>query len=110
MVRTTLRCKLETSTKKLIYFSYGTEKVVGNAIKRSGIPRHQIFVTSKLCNNRHHPDDVGLALQQSLENLGLEYLDLFLMHWPVAFKPGDDTFPTDQDGNVIVANIDYIYV
>ncbi|CAG8305813.1 unnamed protein product [Penicillium salamii] len=88
---------------------YGTEKAVGNAIKRSGIPRHQIFVTSKLCNNRHHPDDVGRALQQSLEHLGLEYLDLFLMHWPVAFKPGDDTFPTDKDGNVIIANIDYIY-
>ncbi|CAG8065347.1 unnamed protein product [Penicillium olsonii] len=87
---------------------YDTERAVGNAIRRSGIPRDQIFVTSKLCNHRHHPDDVGPALQESLNALGLDYLDLFLMHWPVAFKRGDDSFPTDRDGNVITVNIDYI--
>jgi alcohol dehydrogenase (NADP+) len=83
---------------------------VGNAIKKSGIPRDQIFVTSKLWNNRHHPDDVGLALQETLDDLGLEYIDLFLMHWPVAFKRGDELFPTDKDGKVITADIDYIHV
>lgn len=90
--------------------SYGTEKTVGNAIKKSGIPRDQIFVTSKLWNNRHHPDDVALALQESLDDLGLDYLDLFLMHWPVAFKRGDDPFPKDRDGKLITENIDYIDV
>jgi len=88
---------------------YGTEQAVGNAIKKSGIPRNQIFVTSKLWNNRHHPDDVGLALQDTLDDLGLAYIDLFLMHWPVAFQPGDEPFPTDKDGNVITADIDYIH-
>ncbi|KAJ5325515.1 aldehyde reductase AKR1 [Penicillium brevicompactum] len=87
---------------------YGTEKAVGTAIKKSGIPRDQIFVTSKLWNNRHHPDDVALALQESLDDLGLDYLDLFLMHWPVAFKRGDDPFPKDRDGKLITENIDYI--
>ncbi|KAJ5611122.1 hypothetical protein N7510_007841 [Penicillium lagena] len=87
---------------------YGTEPAVGKAIRQSGVPRSEIFVTSKLWNNKHHPDDVGQALQQTLDDLGLEYLDLFLMHWPVAFKRGDDMFPSDADGNLITAEIDYV--
>ncbi|KAJ5251646.1 hypothetical protein N7489_002056 [Penicillium chrysogenum] len=87
---------------------YGTEVAVGKAIKQSGIPRNEIFVTSKLWNNKHHPDDVGPALQASLDDLGMEYLDLFLMHWPVAFKRGDDPFPSDKDGNLITDDIDYL--
>ncbi|OQE22721.1 hypothetical protein PENFLA_c012G01824 [Penicillium flavigenum] len=87
---------------------YGTEVAVGKAIKQSGIPRSEIFVTSKLWNNKHHPDDVGQALQASLDDLGMEYLDLFLMHWPVAFKRGDDPFPSDKDGNLITEDIDYL--
>jgi alcohol dehydrogenase (NADP+) len=87
---------------------YGTEKAVGKAIKQSGVPRSEIFVTSKLWNNKHHPDDVGPALQETLDDLGLDYLDLFLMHWPVAFKRGDDMFPTDKDGNIITDKIDYV--
>ncbi|CAI7566815.1 unnamed protein product [Penicillium glandicola] len=87
---------------------YGTEPAVGKAIKQSGIPRGEIFVTTKLWNNKHHPDDVDQALQQSLDDLGLEYIDLFLMHWPVAFKRGDDPFPSDKDGNLITENIDYL--
>ncbi|KAJ5884787.1 hypothetical protein N7495_009297 [Penicillium taxi] len=87
---------------------YGTEEAVGEAIRKSGVPRSEIFVTSKLWNNRHHPDDVRLALEETLSNLGLEYLDLFLMHWPVAFKRGDDLFPSDKDGNLITEEIDYV--
>lgn len=87
---------------------YGTEPAVGKAIKQSGIPRSEIFVTTKLWNHKHHPDDVGQALQESLDDLGLEYIDLFLMHWPVAFKRGDDPFPSDKDGNLITENIDYL--
>merc|ERR1712113_1183675 len=56
---------------------YGTEPAVGKAIKYSGVPRDQIFVTSKLWNNKHHPADVGQALQDTLNDLGLEYIDLF---------------------------------
>ncbi|CAI7678451.1 unnamed protein product [Penicillium pancosmium] len=87
---------------------YGTEAAVGRAIKQSGVPRNEIFVTSKLWNNKHHPEDVGAALQQTLESLRLEYLDLFLMHWPVAFKRGDDMFPSDENGNLITDDIDYL--
>ncbi|KAJ5608498.1 hypothetical protein N7537_005117 [Penicillium hordei] len=87
---------------------YGTEPAVGKAIKESGIPRSEIFVTSKLWNNKHHPDDVGPALQDSLDDLDLDYLDLFLMHWPVSFKRGDDPFPSDKDGNLITEGIDYV--
>lgn len=90
--------------------SYGTEPAVGKAIKQSGVPRDQIFVTSKLWNNKHHPADVGQALQDTLNDLGLEYIDLFLMHWPVAFRPGDDMFPSDENGKLITANIDYVDV
>jgi diketogulonate reductase-like aldo/keto reductase len=91
-------------------YSYGTEPAVGRAIKQSGVPRSEIFVTSKLWNNKHHPDDVEQALQMSLDDLGLDYLDLFLMHWPVAFKRGDDLFPSDKDGNLITDDIDYVDV
>lgn len=87
---------------------YGTEPAVGKAIKQSGIPREEIFVTSKLWNNKHHPEDLGQAVQLSLDDLGLEYLDLFLMHWPVAFKRGDDPFPSDKDGKLVTDNIDYL--
>lgn len=98
------------ATRANFVFSYGTEPAVGKAIKESGVPRSELFVTSKLWNNKHHPDDVGPALQETLDDLGLEYLDLFLMHWPVAFKRGDDMFPQDKDGNMITDDIDYVDV
>lgn len=74
------------------------------------MPREQVFITSKLWNNKHHPDDVAQALQLSLDDLGVEYLDLFLMHWPVAFQRGDNPFPMDRDGNLVTADIDYVDV
>jgi alcohol dehydrogenase (NADP+) len=82
---------------------------VGQAIKKSGVPRKEIFVTTKLWNNKHHPDDVAGALQQSLDDLGMDYVDLYLMHWPVAWKRGEDLFPK-QNGEFILENIDYIDV
>jgi diketogulonate reductase-like aldo/keto reductase len=61
-----------------------TEGSVGKAIKESGIPREEIFVTTKLTESHHHPDHVQTALEHSLKNLGLEYVDLYLIHWPFA--------------------------
>ncbi|PPQ65906.1 hypothetical protein CVT26_000926 [Gymnopilus dilepis] len=66
---------------------YGNEVEVGDAIKSSKIPREQLWLTSKLWNSFHHPDDVEQALDESLARLGTNYLDLYLIHWPVAFKP-----------------------
>ena len=62
---------------------YGNEVGVGEAVRRSGIPRDQVFVTSKLNNNRQEREDILRSFDRSLEELGLDYLDLFLVHWPL---------------------------
>lgn len=72
--------------------SYGTERGVGAAIAASGIPREEIYITSKLANGNHRPDDVRRTFDDTLANLGLDYLDLFLIHWPV---------PTLYDGDYV---------
>lgn len=72
--------------------SYGTERGVGQAIAASGIPRAELFVASKLGNGNHAPDAVYRSFEQTLQNLGLEQLDLFLIHWPL---------PTLQNGDYV---------
>jgi 2,5-diketo-D-gluconate reductase A len=66
---------------------YGNEKGVGEAVRESGIPRDEIFVTSKLNNGFHAHDDALKAFDGTLEALGLDKVDLFLIHWPL---PGID--------------------
>jgi 2,5-diketo-D-gluconate reductase A len=66
---------------------YGNEKQVGEALRDSGIPREEVFVTSKLNNGFHARDAALQAFDQSLADLGFDYLDLFLVHWPL---PGID--------------------
>lgn len=63
---------------------YGNERDVGEAIRASGLPRGEIFVTTKLWNNDHGYDAAMRAFDGSLSDLGLDYLDLYLIHWPVA--------------------------
>jgi diketogulonate reductase-like aldo/keto reductase len=63
---------------------YGNEAQVGAAIAESGVPREQVFVTSKLWNNDHGYDKALQAYEASLNRLKLDYLDLYLIHWPVA--------------------------
>jgi len=62
---------------------YRNEVEVGVGIQRSGVARSEIFITGKLWNTKHAPEDVEEALEKSLKDLGVGYLDLFLMHWPV---------------------------
>jgi aldehyde reductase len=84
---------------------YGNEREVGNALQAglaaAGIAREDIFVTSKLWNSNHRPQLVEPAFRASLDRLGLNYLDLYLIHTPFAFQPGDNQDPRDQNGNVL---------
>lgn len=77
---------------------YRNEREVGRGIKRSGVLRSEIFITTKLWNTMHEPADVETALDASLHDLGLDYVDMYLMHWPVAFAPGPKLFPLDEQG------------
>ena len=63
---------------------YGNERGVGRAIRQSSVPRDQLFVTTKVWNDDVRGDRVAEAFEESLQLLGLEYLDLFLVHWPIA--------------------------
>ena len=62
---------------------YGNERQVGEAIRASGVPRGDVYVTSKLNNGFHRPDDARRAFDRTLADLGFEYVDLFLIHWPL---------------------------
>ncbi len=84
---------------------YRNEREVGAALQAGlaagGIAREDIFVTTKVWNSNHRPERVEPAFEASLERLGLNYLDLYLIHTPFAFQPGDEQDPRDQNGNVI---------
>jgi len=71
---------------------YGNEKEVGEAIRDSGLDRGDIFVTSKLNNSFHEPADARKAFDDTLSDLGTDYVDLFLIHWPL---------PTLYDGDYV---------
>ena len=79
---------------------YRNEAEVGEALQRvfsrGEIKREDVHITSKLWNNAHLKDDVRPALEKTLADLKLDYLDLYLMHWPVAFRPGLDGFPESE--------------
>lgn len=82
---------------------------MGEGIRETGIQRSELFVTTKLWNNKHHPDDVPRALEDSLKDLQTEYVDLFLMHFPVAAKRGEEMLPK-ENGKPVTENIDFVDV
>jgi 2,5-diketo-D-gluconate reductase A len=71
---------------------YGNEAEVGAAIEASGLPRPELYITTKLNNGYHRPDDARRSFAGSLEKLGLDHVDLFLIHWPL---------PTRYDGDFV---------
>ncbi len=62
---------------------YGNEAEVGRAVADSEVPRDELFITTKIDNDKHEPDDLTRSLRRSLERLSTDYVDLLLIHWPV---------------------------
>ncbi|XP_073423578.1 aldo-keto reductase family 1 member C1-like [Dendrobates tinctorius] len=89
---------------------YRNEVEVGQAIRSKiadgTVKREDIFYTGKLWGNNHTPERVRLGLEKSLKDLQLDYMDLFLIHTPMEFKPGDDPLPTDENGKLVFHNTD----
>lgn len=87
---------------------YRNEPEIGEALQArlaaGKIAREDIFVTTKLWNSNHRPERVEPAFEASLDRLRLKYLDLYLIHTPFAFQPGDEQDPRDQNGNVLYDN------
>jgi diketogulonate reductase-like aldo/keto reductase len=84
---------------------YRNESAVGEAFQQmfqSGkVRREEVFIGTKLWNNNHRPERVRPAFEASLRRLQLEYADLYAVHTPYAFKPGDEQDPRDENGKVI---------
>ena len=83
-VKEALRAALETGYRLIDTAQmYDNEKFVGDVIRQSGIPREEIFITTKLDNDQHGYDKAKQSFDKSMDRLQLDYVDLFLIHWPV---------------------------
>ncbi|PSN46497.1 hypothetical protein C0J52_09047 [Blattella germanica] len=91
---------------------YGNEKEVGAGIRakiaEGVVKREDIFITTKLWCSFHKRESVVEACKKSLANLGLDYLDLYIIHSPNSLQEGDDLLPKDKDGNFLVTDVDYV--
>ncbi|XP_066137153.1 aldo-keto reductase family 1 member C15-like [Saccopteryx bilineata] len=91
-------------------YVYDNEEEVGKAIREKiadgTVKREDIFYTTKLWTTFFRPELVRQALERSLKKLQLDYVDLFLMHWPIAMKPGEEILPMDAGGKVIFDTVD----
>src|SRR5271169_5350725 len=104
--RAATKAALETGFRQLDASErYRNEKEVGEAMqevfKAGMIKREEVFIATKLWNNNHRPERVKPAFEASLKRLQLDYVDLYLIHTPFAFQPGDEQDPRDANGNVI---------
>jgi diketogulonate reductase-like aldo/keto reductase len=92
---------------------YENEEFIGQALqkifKQGKIKREDLFITTKLSETNHRPERVEKAFLNSLHKLQLEYLDLYLIHWPLAFVPSEDiNKPTLVDGKPVIEHVDIL--
>ena len=90
--------------------AYQNEEQIGQAIRSKiadgTVKREDIFCTSKLWLTSLRPELVRPALEKSLKNLQLDYVDLYIMHYPLALKPGEELYPKDENGKLIFDSVD----
>ncbi|KDR75585.1 hypothetical protein GALMADRAFT_248072 [Galerina marginata CBS 339.88] len=89
---------------------YRNQDEVGAALKKlipTVVKREELFITSKLWNSAHQPQEVEKELDETLAQLGIDYVDLYLIHWPIAFAPGRGLFPPHPtlEGQVEIDNV-----
>lgn len=93
-------------------FVYQNEEEVGRALSEvlssGAVKREELFITSKCWNTFHSTPLVLEAVQKTLKALRLDYLDLYLIHWPFGFQEGGDIMPKDDKGNTITSDVDYL--
>lgn len=93
-------------------YVYGNEGEVGEALtqlfKEGVVKREDLFITSKLWNVFHSTALVKPALEESLKLLQLDYLDLYLIHWPFGYAEGEGNFPVDKDNKTKLSDVDYL--
>src|SRR5271154_7001021 len=104
--RTATKAALEAGFRQLDASErYRNEKEVGEALqevfKAGKIKREEVFIATKVWNNNHRPERVKPAFETSLKKLQLDFVDLYLIHTPFAFQPGDEQDPRDANGKVI---------
>jgi len=91
---------------------YQNEHEVGEGVRakiaEGVVKREDLFITSKLWNTFHRPDLVRGACETTLKNLGTNYVDMYLIHWPMGYAEGDDLFPTDANGKTAFSSVDYV--
>ncbi|BFZ05054.1 hypothetical protein BsWGS_08093 [Bradybaena similaris] len=91
---------------------YRNERAVGHALKElivmGVVQREDLFITSKLWNTCHRPDLVLPSLKKTLEDLFLEYVDLYLIHWPMAYREGGELNPLNEHGKTYNSDIDFV--
>ncbi|CAG9857613.1 unnamed protein product [Phyllotreta striolata] len=109
-VREAVKCAIEVGYRHIdTAWFYGNEKEIGSALSESfrngTVKRQDIFMVTKLWNNFHDRKNVVPKLRESLCSLGLDYVDLFLVHWPFAFKEDGCTLPTSSSD---YSDVDYL--
>lgn len=94
-------------------YVYDTEKEVGEGIQAKVDDgtikdKSEIFITTKLWDTHHNPKDIKENFRKSLQNLGVDRVQLLLVHWPIALQDGDEIVPRDENGKAIYADHDIV--